>query len=98
MVHALELGSKTSMPANVTIPVALPADALGLCSDPDQVGHEMAELWLLDHVRLGHLSAGRAAELLQISVTTLISRMADHGIPYPNYSVDDLRREVGLPG
>ena len=86
------------MAPHITIPVELPQDALTLCPDAEKLGHEMALLWLLDQVRLGHLSTGRTAELLQIPVAAVIELLHGHGIPHPNYSVDDLRREVGLAG
>jgi hypothetical protein len=87
-----------AMAPRVTIPVELPKDVLSLCPDAAQLGHDMVLLWLLDQVRIGHLSTGRAAELLQLPVAGVIDLMHDHGIPHPNYSVDDLRREVGLAG
>jgi hypothetical protein len=86
------------MVPRVTIPVELPQDALALCPDAAQVGHDMALLWFLDQVRTGRLSTGRAAELLQQPVAVVIDLLHAHGIPHPNYSVADLRREVGLAG
>ncbi len=86
------------MAPRVTIPIELPQDVLSLCPDAVQLGHDMVLLWLLDQVRLGNLSTGRASELLQVPLAAVIDLMHGHGIPFPNYSVDDLRREVGLAG
>jgi predicted HTH domain antitoxin len=87
------------MAHTVTIPVEVPSEALA-CTDeaPQAVGIHLRLLWLLEQVRTGHLSTGKAAELLGLSITEFMSTMAAHGIPHPNYSVDDLRREVGLVG
>jgi predicted HTH domain antitoxin len=82
------------MASRVTIPVELPQDVLSLCPDKEQLGHDMALLWFLDQVRAGHLSIGRAAELLQLPTAAVMDLMHSHGLPYPNYSAEDLQREL----
>jgi predicted HTH domain antitoxin len=85
------------MAHTVTISVEIPSEALA-CSHqtPQEVGVHLRLLWLLDQVRIGHLSTGKAAELLGLTISDFMATMAAHGIPHPNYSVDDLVREVGL--
>jgi predicted HTH domain antitoxin len=87
------------MTHTVTIPVELPSEAL-VCSNeaPQEVGIHLRLLWLLEQVRTGHLSTGKAAELLGLTISDFMKSMAAHGIAHPNYSVDDLRREFGLIG
>jgi predicted HTH domain antitoxin len=84
---------------HVTIPVEVPSEALKLSNEsPEEARTHLLLLWLLDQARCGHLSIGKAAELLGIPVVDVMALMASHGIPHPNYTVDDLRREVGLAG
>ena len=87
------------MAQTVTIPVEVPTEALACSNEaPQEVSIHLRLLWLLEQVRTGHLSIGKAAELLGMSISDFMDTMAAHGIPHPNYSVDDLRREVGLAG
>jgi predicted HTH domain antitoxin len=87
------------MAHTVTIPVEVPSEALACSNEaPQEVGVHLRLLWLLEQVRTGNLSTGKAAELLGLPIADFMTTMAAHGIPHPNYSVDDLRREVGLVG
>jgi predicted HTH domain antitoxin len=87
------------MAHTVTIPVEVPAEALAFSNEaPQEVGVHLRLLWLLEQVRIGHLSTGKAAELLGLTISDFMTTMAAHCIPHPNFSVDDLRREVGLVG
>jgi predicted HTH domain antitoxin len=87
------------MARTVTIPVDIPSEALACSHEAHQeVGIQLRLLWLLEQVRTGLLSTGKAAELLGLTVYGFMATMAAHGSPHPNYSIDDLRREGGLAG
>lgn len=85
------------MAQTVIIAVEIPVEALACSNEaPHQVSVHLRQLWLLEQVRTSRLSTGKAAELLGVSIADFMATMASHGIPHPNYSVHDLRREVGL--
>lgn len=84
-----------AMIARVTIPVDVPEEAIALSRESaDQVRDHLRTLWILDLIRKGRISTGKAAELLALPVASMMELMAANGLPHPNYSVADLRREV----
>ncbi|MEM9556262.1 MAG: UPF0175 family protein [Acidobacteriota bacterium] len=58
------------------------------------LARELQQLWLLEEVRKGRLSTGRAAALAQLTVAEFLALMHDHGISPFNYEIDELADEL----
>jgi len=63
-------------------------------SVPDkEVLRKMKELMVLECLRKGKISQGKAAELLEINRHTLFDLMAEHNIPMANFPPEELQRQ-----
>lgn len=81
--------------ANVTVQVTLPQSLLfdmGL-SRPE-AGNALLRAFVLSLYRRDRISAGKAAYLLGIHRLTFIRMLAEEGIPYLDYTPDELEAEV----
>jgi hypothetical protein len=55
-------------------------------------------LWLPEHVRTTLLSIGKAADMPRLTISSLLTTIAAHGSPLPNYPAENHSREFGLAG
>lgn len=74
-------------------PVELPDE--GLC-DPDVLGKGKTAI-VLEMLRKGTVSQGRAAELLEVDRNTLFDLMAAHGVPGITMTSEELQDELSRP-
>ncbi len=73
----------------------LPRDLLGALDIPEgRLQSRVRELIALELLREGHISSGKAAELLGISKGEFVLLMAQHDVPYFTESPDELAAEV----
>jgi predicted HTH domain antitoxin len=77
-----------------TITIELPDDILDLLGSAEQTGERAREALILDLLREGSISQGRAAELLGISRGNLIDLMAKYRIPSAPHTLEEVQAEV----
>jgi predicted HTH domain antitoxin len=76
--------------------VELPAEAAQVDGRaPDAIAADLRLLWVLDRVRTGRISIGKAAELASMNRWDFMRVMGEHEIPVINYPPEDLARELG---
>jgi predicted HTH domain antitoxin len=81
--------------ADVEIHMTLPEEVLALARlGKEEIGAEMQRLLLLELVREGRISYGKAAELLGISQAEFLAYMAKHRISPFQYTPDELAKEL----
>lgn len=81
--------------ATIEICVPLPEEALSAGHIPLQrAADEMRRLFLVERVRLGTLTPGKAARLAGMSQAEFYTLMAQHGISPFDYDEAELRREL----
>jgi predicted HTH domain antitoxin len=81
--------------ADVEIHMTLPEEVLVLVRlGKEEIGAEMQRLLLLELVREGRISYGKAAELLGISQAEFLAYMAKHRISPFQYTPDELAKEL----
>jgi predicted HTH domain antitoxin len=81
--------------ADVEIHMTLPEEVLALARlGKEEIGDEMQRLLLLELVREGRISYGKAAELLGISQAEFLAYMAKHRISPFQYTPDELAKEL----
>jgi predicted HTH domain antitoxin len=77
------------------ITVELPPEAVDV--DLRSIGAlatELRLLWIIDRVRTGRISVGKAAELAGMDRWSFVRTMGEHGVPAIAYSAEDLRKDV----
>ena len=80
---------------NLRISLDLPRDLIGALDIPESdFPGRIKELIALELYREGHVSSGKAAELLGWSKLEFVRLLARHDIPYFRQSPDELAREV----
>lgn len=80
---------------DLTISLSLPRDLLGALNIPEaQLPQQILEILALELFRQQRISAGKAAELLNISKLSFIELLAQHQIPYFSESPDELTAEI----
>jgi predicted HTH domain antitoxin len=80
--------------ATRTITVELPEEILDLLCAPEHTQERVREAFVLDLLRDGIISQGRAAELLNVSRWELINLMAKHQIPSGPRTAEEVRAEI----
>ena len=81
--------------ATVPVQVDVPEDAIKLAHlDQQKLGAELAKLLMLDLVRCGKVSCGKAAELLAISQSEFLTYMAQHQVSPFQLTDDEIRQEL----
>jgi predicted HTH domain antitoxin len=83
--------------AMVNVVVALPEDLVSqLPGPPGDLASEVRAAAVLDWVRRGLLSQGRAAEVLGLTRAEMLDELARRGIENVAVDPDELRREAGV--
>jgi predicted HTH domain antitoxin len=80
---------------NVTLQITLPKQvllSLGLTSEDAE--RAFWKFLILQLVRDAQISTGKAAEMLGLSKYQVVQLMAGEGIPYFNYSKEELEEEL----
>jgi predicted HTH domain antitoxin len=76
------------------ITLELPDELISLCGSVGAVAERAKQVLVLDVLRRRQISAGKAAELLGISLWDLHELMAEHQIPMVEMSEEELREEL----
>ncbi len=85
----------TASPVRIT--VELPAEAAGPgAADTKQLAHELRLLWILEQVRTGAISVGRAAQLAGVDRWRFLKIMSEHGQAAISYSPTELDSELEI--
>jgi predicted HTH domain antitoxin len=85
------------MSSPVTIEVSLPRELLAESGlSKKQASAEMLRSFVLSLYRRDQISSGKAAGLLGVHRMTLIRMLAEEGIPYLDYTTDELDEELGV--
>lgn len=81
--------------AQVEIHMTLPEEVLALARlGKEEIGAEMQRLLLLELVRDGRVSYGKAAELLGVSQAEFLTYMARHQVSPFQFTPDELSKEL----
>jgi len=59
-----------------------------------EIATELRLLWIIDRIRTGRISVGKAAELAGTDRWSFMRTMEEHGVPVIAYSAEDLRKDV----
>ena len=79
----------------VKLSVELPAEAADIDGrSTGELASELRLLWIIDRVRSGGISLGRAAVLAGMDRWSFMQAMSAHGVPAIGYSVEDLKKDV----
>ena len=77
------------------ITVDLPSELIGLLGPtPAQAAAYLKQLALIDLVRRGEISSGKAAEVLGMPRWDFLRVLAEHKVPYLDLSEEELRQDV----
>jgi len=80
---------------DLTVNLSLPRDLLAALNIPEsQLPHHILELFALELFRQQRISAGKAAELLNVSKLNFIELLAQNQIPYFTETPEELTAEV----
>ena len=77
-----------------SIEILVPEEIVSLLGSEDAVRKEAREAFILDLVRRGKVSKGKAAELLGISLWDLPDLIAQYQMPWFSYSQEELERDL----
>ena len=78
---------------DTVLEVRIPTSLLQLGLDREDVQRRVNEWLVLSLFTEGHISSGKSARLLGISRVEFLARLRRWGIPYIDYSEDDLEEE-----
>ena len=76
------------------IEIAIPEEIIVLLGSEEVVKKEAQEAFVLDLVRRGKISKGKAAELLDISLWDLSDVIAQYQLPWFSYSQQELDKDL----
>ena len=77
------------------ITVELPPEAVDIeRRSAGELAADLRLLWIIDRVRAGRISVGKAAELAGTDRWSFMQTMGEHGVPAIAYSAEDLRKDV----
>src|SRR5919201_2956626 len=76
------------------IEILVPEEIVNLLGSEDAVRQEVREAFILDLVRRGKVSKGKAAELLGISLWDLPDLIAQYQMPWFSYGQGELTRDI----
>jgi len=76
-----------------TLQVRVPTSLLHLGFDQNEVQRRISEWLVLSLFTEGHVSSGKAAQLLNLSRIEFLALLRARGIAYINYSSDELADE-----
>jgi predicted HTH domain antitoxin len=77
-----------------SIEILVPEEIVNLLGSEDAVRKEAHAAFILDLVRRGKVSKGKAAELLSISLWDLPDLIAQYQMPWFSYSQEELERDI----
>lgn len=77
-----------------TIEIGIPEEIIDLLGSEEEAKKEAKEAFVLDLVRRGKVSKGKAAELIDINIWDLPEFLAKYRIPWFDYSKDDLQKDL----
>jgi predicted HTH domain antitoxin len=77
-----------------SIEILVPEEIVNLLGSEDTVRKEAHAAFILDLVRRGKVSKGKAAELLGISLWDLPDLIAQYQMPWFSYSQEELERDL----
>lgn len=77
-----------------TLKLDFPDELLELFSSEEEIKKEAKEALVLDLVRRGKISKGKAAELLGINLWDLPALLSQYDIPWFNYPPEALKRDL----
>ena len=76
------------------IEIAVPEEIIALLGSEDTARKEAKEAFVLDLVRRGKISKGKAAELLGLSLWDLPELVAQYQIPWFSYHQEELEKDL----
>jgi predicted HTH domain antitoxin len=76
-----------------TLQVRVPTSLLHLGFDQNEVQRRISEWLVLSLFTEGHVSSGKAAQLLNLSRIEFLALLRARGVAYINYSSDELADE-----
>jgi len=76
------------------IEIAVPEEIIALLGSEDAARKEAKEAFVLDLVRRGKISKGKAAELLGMSLWDLPELVALYQIPWFSYHSEELEKDL----
>jgi predicted HTH domain antitoxin len=77
-----------------TVTLELPTELLELLGSEEEAKREAKLALVFDLVRRGRVSRAKAAELLGIPLTQFPALLAEYGIPWFDYSTEDVERDL----
>lgn len=77
-----------------TVTLELPTELLELLGSEEEAKREAKLALVFDLVRRGRVSRAKAAELLGVPLAEFPSLLAEYGIPWFDYSNEDLGRDL----
>ena len=77
-----------------TITIEIPDELMKLLGSEEEIGKEAKQALVMNLVRRGEISRGKAAELLGISVWDMPELFLKYEIPWFNYSPEQLEQDL----
>ena len=77
-----------------TVILELPTELLDLLGSEEEAKREAKLALVFDLVRRGRISRAKAAELLGVRLGEFPELLAEYGIPWFQYSAEDLERDL----
>ncbi|MCX6047293.1 MAG: UPF0175 family protein [Chloroflexi bacterium] len=82
---------------NVIVQVSLPSELLAESGvSRQEASVELLRAYILSLYRRDRLSSGKAASLLNVSRLTFLRLLGEEGIPYLDYTTDELDAEMAV--
>jgi predicted HTH domain antitoxin len=78
------------------IEIAVPEEIISLLGSEAAAKQEAQEAFILDLVRRGKISKGKAAELLGISLWNLPDLIAQYQLPWFSYPPEELEKDLEI--
>lgn len=88
-------GLKADM-ATVTVPLTVSEELVAFIGSADELADRARESLVLDLLREGEISQGKAAELLGISRQGMMQLAAQHCIPFGPQTIEEVERDVAV--
>lgn len=80
--------------ATFTLTLELPAEIVELLGSPEASVERMKQALVLELLRDGQISQGKAAQLLDLTRGSILDLMAQYQIPSGPATVEELRQEI----
>ena len=77
-----------------TIIIEIPDELIKLLGSEEEIGREAKQALVMNLVRRGEISRGKAAELLGMSVWDMPELFLKYEIPWFNYSAEQFERDM----